>query len=356
MIIKAAVLREQNKHLVIEELYVPALAPGQVLIKVLYSGICRSQINEIKGNKGEDKYLPHTLGHEASAIVEDVGSRVTKVKKGDYVVLSWIKGEGLNENNCKYIKVGDNSVVNAGAATSFSEYSVVSENRLVKIPPEIPPTIGALLGCAVPTGVGIIKNELTAQRGKSLAIFGVGGIGFAALLGAVMAGLSPIIAIDINDDKLAYAQSNGATHIINSAREDVVQRVKEITSNSKVDDAINGGVDYAIDCVGIPSVSEMAFEVINNSGTALIAGNAKKGEKISIRPFDLILGKKIMGTWGGATQPDVDIPWYAQHYLSGTLPLDKLISKIYSLEEINQAIADLEEGRSIRALIRFKEK
>ena len=348
MIVKAAVLREQNKPLVIEELYVPALAPGQVLIKVLYSGICRSQINEIKGNKGEDKYLPHTLGHEASAIVEAVGSGVTKVKKGDYVVLSWIKGEGLDETNCKYIKVGDTSVVNAGAATSFSEYSVVSENRLVRIPKEIPPAIGALLGCAVPTGIGIIKNELAAKRGKSLAIFGVGGIGFASLLGAAMSGLSPIIAIDINDDKLKYAKSNGATHTINSSREEVIRRVTEITGNR--------GVDYAIDCAGIPSVSEAAFEVINHSGTALIAGNAKKGEKISIRPFDLILGKRIIGTWGGATKLDLDIPLYAREYLSGNLPLDKLISKIYLLEDINQAISDLEEGKIIRALIRLGEE
>ncbi len=343
MIIKAAVLREQNKPLVLEQLQVPALAPGQVLIKVLYSGICRSQINEIRGNKGEDKYLPHTLGHEASAIVEEIGSGVTKVQKGDYVILSWIKGKGLDVPNCEYIRMTDKSIVNAGAATSFSEYAVVSENRLVRISREIPPTTGALLGCAIPTGIGIIKNELAAKKGESLVIFGVGGIGFAALLGAVMYGLSPIIAVDINDDKLRYAKAHGATYTINSSREAVSQRVAEITGN--------GGVDYAVDCTGVPSVSEAAFEVIKNSGTALIAGNAKKGEKISIRPFDLILGKRIIGTWGGASKIDEDIPYYVQQYLDGNLKIDTLISREYSLDDINHAFEDLEKGEVVRALI-----
>ena len=155
---KAAVLYETNKPLVIEEVEIPKLKDGQVLVKVLFSGVCGSQLNEIKGLKGEDKYLPHLLGHEGSGIVEEVGSKVTKVKKGDYVVLCWIKGSGLDAPSCQYTK--DNIKINSGAITTFNQYSIISENRLFKIPKEVPPYVAALLGCAIPTGAGIIKNEI----------------------------------------------------------------------------------------------------------------------------------------------------------------------------------------------------
>lgn len=341
---KAAILYETNKPLVIEEIEIPELKEGQVLVKILYTGICRSQLNEIKGLKGEDKFLPHLLGHEGSGIIEKIGLGVTKVEKGDYVVLSWIKGKGLDNPSCQYSK--NNETINSGAISTFSNYAVISENRLFKIPKAVPPEIAALLGCAIPTGAGIIKNEIKTSSNKTLAIFGVGGIGSSALLYANSLDFSKIIAVDIKEDKLDFAQKIGATNTINAPKEDVISIIKELT---------NGGVDFAIESTGVKSAMEMAFESINNNGKTIIVGNLKLGEKINIDPFELIKGKKIIGTWGGATNSEEDIPFYAKQYLEGKLELDKLISKVYSLDEINSAIKDLEEGKVIRALVKFSE-
>lgn len=358
---KAAVLYEIDKPLVIEELELPPLKEGQVLVKILFSGICHSQINEIKGLKGEDKYLPHLLGHEGSGIVEEVGEGVTKVKKGDYVVLSWIKGEGLNNPSSQYLK--DDLIINSGAITTFNQLSVISENRIFKIPHEVPPKVAALLGCAIPTGAGIIKNELKLRRdenessenesnengsneseeSKSIAIFGIGGIGLSALLYAASLNCKKIIAVDINEKKLEFAKELGATKVINPVQEDPIEQIKELTAGK--------GVDYSVESSGVRKVMETAFSAINDQGTTIIAGNLKFGEKIAIDPFDLIKGKKIFGTWGGKTKPDEDIVYYAERYLQGELKLEKLISKVYPLDEINEAVKDLEEGKVIRALI-----
>jgi len=159
---RAAILWELHKPLVIEDVEVPALKKGQVLVAVLYSGLCRAQYNEMIGLKGPDKFLPHTLGHEGSGIVVDIGKGITKVKKGDYVCLSWIKGRGLDGMNTQYRS--GHCVINAGAVTTFSDYAVVSENRLTKIPKVLPADIASIIGCAVVTGCGIIQNTLSARN------------------------------------------------------------------------------------------------------------------------------------------------------------------------------------------------
>ena len=343
MKMKAAVLYELNKPLVIEELEIPPLGRGQVLVKILYTGICRTQINEMKGVKGPDKYLPHTLGHEASGIVEDIGQGVTKVEKGDYVVLHWMKGSGLDAPSTQYL-LGDKKI-NSGAITTFNEYSVISENRMTKIPREVPPDVASIIGCAVLTGSGMIKNNLKTKPENTLAVFGVGGLGTSAVLLASAIGCPIIIAVDIHDNKLKLAEECGATHTINAAKEDPVAKIKEITNGQ--------GVDQAVESSGIKSVVETAFESIRYGGTLVFAGNIKKGEKICLDPWDLINGKKIFGTYGGAARPDEDIPYYVTLYLEGKLKLEKLLTHVYRLEEINQAFEDIEKGKVGRALIRL---
>ena len=338
---KAAILYETGKPLVVETLRIPKLKDGQVLVKILYSGVCRSQLNEIKGLKGEDRFLPHLLGHEGSGIVADIGAGVTKVKKGDYVVLSWMKGNGMDVVSCQYSN-GD-AKINSGAITTFSEYSVISENRVFRISKEVAPEIAALLGCAVPTGAGIVKNTIGLKKENTIAIFGIGGIGSSALLYAGSLGCVKIIAIDVSDFKLDFAKEIGATDKINPNEEDVILRIQEITEGR--------GVDYAIESSGIKEVMELAFASIKNQGTAIIAGNLKFGEKISIDPFDLIKGKKILETWGGETHPERDIPIYVDLYISGKLKLDCLCTQIYRLADINRALEDLDNGKVGRALI-----
>ncbi|MEA1960382.1 MAG: zinc-binding dehydrogenase [Bacillota bacterium] len=343
---KAAVLYETKKPLQIEELTIPELQSGQVLVKIAYSGICRSQLNEIQGLKGKDNYLPHTLGHEGSGIVEEIGDSVSKVKLGDHVVLTWIKGEGADMPFTLY-KKADGSTVNSGAISTFMTKAVVSENRLVKIPPEMPLREAALLGCAIPTGAGIVLNTLKAQSGNSFAIFGVGGIGLSAVLASSLMNDTIIIAVDIFDCKLKLARDVGATHLINAGKEDPLAAILKITDGR--------GVDYAIEAAGLCGTMEKAFRAVrDNGGRCVLAGNLSQGEKISFDPFDLIKGKQIIGTWGGETNPDEDISKYIKWYMSGKMKLSKLITNEYQLENINEAFDDLGRGKAGRSLIKMK--
>ncbi|MBM14717.1 MAG: acetoin dehydrogenase [Nitrospina sp.] len=342
---KAAVLYETEKSLVIENgIEIPPLQAGQVLVKVAYSGICGSQLMEVKGKRGEDAYLPHLLGHEASGWVVDIGSNVTKVKPGDKVVLTWIKGSGADCKGAKY-KIG-NTTLNSGGVTTFSNYTVVSENRCVILEEGISMELAALLGCAVPTGAGIVFNTLRPGKDASIAIFGVGGIGLSAILGAKMHECSRIIAVDIEDKKLELAKEFGATDVINCKTENPVKKINQITKGQ--------GIDYSIEAAGIAKVVESAFQSIKyNGGLCVIAGHPDCKERIQLDPFDLIRGKKIVGSWGGECLPDKDIPMYVKYYKNGKLPLERMISQVYPLEKINEALSELENGRAHRILIRM---
>ncbi len=328
---KAAVLRNIGGPLVIEELEIPKLEKGQVLVKVLYSGLCRSNINEINGRKGSE-FIPHLTGHEASAMVIEVGDGVTKIGEGDFVVCSWIKGSGLEAQAVKY--KSDKGLVNAGTCSTFSEYAVVSENKIVHICKEVKPDVAALLGCAVPTGAGIIDNEILRFKQK-IAVFGIGGIGASAMMRAAALNLD-CIAFDVVPWKLVWAKVRLGVRAVNSNHFNH-----------------SGVFDLAIECSGNKSAMEMAFECLNNRGTAIIAGNLEPGEKIFVDPFDLVKGKKLRGTWGGECFLDKDIPFYAQEYLKGKFPIGKLITRVYSFDKINNGIKDLEEGNLIRGVVKF---
>lgn len=339
---KAAILVELNKPLVIDEIEIPKLKRGQVLVKILASGICRTQLNEIKGYRGKDNFLPHLLGHEASAIVLDTGKDVGKVKRGDYTVLSWIKGRGLSGGSSRYI--WRDKIVNAGAVTTFAQHSVVSENRLTKISRRVPANIAAIIGCTVATGIGIVKNFHGGKK-KSMAVFGIGGVGASVILGARLQGFTKVIAVDISGIKLKWAKVMGATYLINSFKNNASASIYKICPQ---------GVDYAIEASGVRQAMESAFSSLGKNGKLVIAGNLKRKEKISIDPYDLILGKQIIGSWGGETKPDEDIPFYAESYLSGKLPLDKLITKHFKLDEVNRALKMMEENKTLgRMVINF---
>jgi len=330
---KAAVLRNVGGPLIIEELEIPKLVPGQVLVQILYSGLCRSQINEINGRKGKE-FIPHLLGHEASGVVIEVGKDVKKVRPNDYVVCSWIKGKGFDAPIVKY--KSESGIVNAGAVATFTEYAVISENRLVAIPREIKPAAASLLGCAVPTGAGIIDSS-GINRCHKLAVFGVGGIGASALMRAVSLGVH-CVAFDIAPWKLNWVKKElgvEAPHIGDVAHYKLF--------------------DFAIESSGNKWAMEQAFYCLKPNGTAIIAGNLGPGQKISIDPFELIKGKKLRGTWGGECFLDKDIPFYASEFFEGKLSLAKLITKFYSFEQINQGLKDLGDGKLIRGVIRISE-
>ena len=339
----AAVLTEIKQPLRVEELEVPSLKEGQVLVRVAYSGVCHSQLNEIRGLRGEDKFLPHTLGHEGAGTVESIGPGVNKVSEGGSVVLTWIKGKGRDVPSASYTRQ-DGSKVNSGAISTFMEYAVISENRLVSVPNALPLRELPLLGCAIPTGAGIAFNTANIVPGTSVAIFGVGGIGLSAVIGSRLREAKVIIAVDVFDHKLELARSLGATHVVNSREKDVYSVINNITD--KV------GVDYAIEASGNSEAMELAFQSIRaGGGLCVLAGNLPAGKTISIDPLELIKGKRIIGTWGGETQPDKDIPIYLDLYRTGKLELSPLITQTYRLEEINQALDELGKGKLGRGLI-----
>lgn len=339
--IRAAVLVHHNEPLELVHLKLPELAKGQVLVKIRYSGICHTQLGEWKGLRGPDRFLPHCLGHEGSGVVTALGEGVTKVKPGDHVILSWIKGSGMDGGPVQY-QWGE-TTVNAGPITTFSEYAVISEDRVTLIPGTLSLLYAALIGCAIPTGYGAVVNVAQPRPGMSFGIFGCGGIGLSALIAAKLSGCVPIIAIDINDEKLAVAREQGATHTINPLYGPIPDVLLDITQ---------GGLDIAIEATGVPEVMEMMLPLVKRQGgIAVLIGNARFGDTISIDPHEFNLGKQLRGTWGGDTIPDRDFPRIVRLISSGIINPSFFISRIYSLEEINLAMSDLAEGKVIRPII-----
>lgn len=340
---EAGILVKTGEPLTLSELEIPPLKPGQVLVDIVFSGVCHTQILECRGYRGEDKYLPHCLGHEGSGIVNEIGPSITKVKPGDKVILSWMKGSGADVTSTIYRWNGRN--VNAGAITTFSKQSVISENRLTVVPNncDISMREAAMLGCAVPTGFGVILNVAKPRKDQSIAIFGCGGVGLCAIAGAIIAGCKPIIAIDIKEEKLRLAKKMGANYCINAIEFNPVTEIKKICPN---------GLDYAIESSGITKVMLQSIDSIRNQGGAVvIVGNAHYGEKLILDPRQFNLGKRLLGTWGGDNNPDADFPRYMELVSSKKIDLKPLTTDIYKLDEINNAINDLEEGKVIRPLI-----
>ena len=324
------------------ELSVPGR--GQVLVKIAYSGVCHSQLMEARGRRGADPYLPHLLGHEGSGKVISIGEGVSKVSPGELVVLGWIKGNGLESGGIQYHCNCLPQKINAGGVTTFNEYALVSENRVVPLPVGVPLDIAVLFGCALPTGAGIITNDLRPIAGSSVAVFGLGGIGMSALMATMLFQCAKVIAIDVSADKLELALSFGATHIVDAGTSDPISEIRALTDGL--------GVDYAVEASGQVKVIEQAFASIRRGGgVCVFATHPEQGNTISIDPYELICGKQIRGSWGGSSNPDRDIPMFAKLYLEGKLPLEKLITKRYPLEAINEALDDLEQRRVGRPLI-----
>ncbi len=333
---KAAILTELKKELTIAEITLPEkLEVGQVLVKVAYSGICGSQLGEIDGKKGEDKFLPHLLGHEASGEVIEVGAGVRTTQKGDKVVLHWKRGIGIDSECPKYDWNG--KVVNAGWIATFNEYAVISENRITKLPDNFDMRIAPLFGCAVTTGLGVINNNAMVKIGESVVVYGAGGVGLNIIQGASLSGAYPIIAVDLHDNRLELAKELGATHTINATSTDAETAIKKILENN--------GADIVIDNTGIPKIIELCYELTQPKGKTILVGVPKKGDDISIHSLPLHFGKQLTGSFGGETDPTIDIPRYAKLYQAGLLKLDELITAEYALEDINDAIADMRSGK-----------
>jgi S-(hydroxymethyl)glutathione dehydrogenase/alcohol dehydrogenase len=342
---KAAILRALNEPLTVEPITCSNPARGQILVRIAASGVCHTQLNEARGKKGKDVWLPHLLGHEAAGVVEEVGPEVTRISRGDHVVLTWIKGPGLSVGGPTCVDARGQKV-NAGPVATFAEAAVVSEDRATPIRKDMPLNLAALLGCAVATGAGAVFNSAKLEGGETVAVFGTGGIGLNAIQAAAIAGASKVIAVDIHDAKLDRARIFGATDTVNARGREPAEAIREFTGGK--------GVDVAIESAGQRVSMEAAFaSVRQGGGLAILVGNLPAGQSISIDPFQLICGKRIVGSWGGETDPGRDIPRYADMFMAGKLKLAELVSHRFTLDEINPALDALERGEVNRALIEF---
>ena len=340
--IQCAVLEKIKKPLKIKNLNFRNLKYGQVLVKIIFSGICKTQLLEIAGARGKDRWLPHALGHEGSGIVEAVGKGVTKVKRGDEVILTWIKSLGIDSESPKFYS--ENKIINAGKITTFSNYSVISENRIVKKPKNMPMDIAALFGCAIPTGMGMILNNQVHDKKNVYAVVGVGGVGFFSILALKALGFKKIIAIDNSNDKNRILKKMKIKHVLNNKKKDFNERINAISKN---------GVDVCYEATGTIQGIELGFSILNKKkGKLIFASHPISGKKIKLDPHELISGKTIAGTWGGNTNPDRDIKKYFKILDKSKINLKNFV-KIYSFKDINQALIKAKENNSFRTIIKM---
>jgi Zn-dependent alcohol dehydrogenase len=349
---RAAILVEPNKPLVVDEVELTDPAPDQVLVKLFASGVCHSQIHTMRRPARPGQRLPALLGHESTGVVVAKGRNVKHVKEGDHVITTWVDRDNsttdqplvahaLNDRT-QFVGKWRGKEVSHSAAT-WAEYALAQERMVVAMPNDVPTDITAIIGCAVMTGAGAIINTLAVRPGESVAVFGAGGIGLCAVSAAAIVDAYPIIAVDIIEEKLDFARRFGATHTVNARNVDAVQTIRELT---------HGGVDYAIDAIGLPRTQEQilgavkpGYSGLNRGGTALLIGITPPDAKAILDTSLFIGSRSFTRTSGGDCRPDRDFPIFLRWYREGKLKLDDLVTNHYRLDQINSAVDDLEHGR-----------
>lgn len=332
---RAAILTELRAPLTVADVDPPAeLEHGQVRVDVAYSGVCGSQVGEIDGVKGPDRWLPHLLGHEGSGVVAEAGPGVSTVAAGDTVVLHWMRGDGIESATPVYD--WDGTRVNAGLVTTFNEQAVVAENRVTRLPAGVPLELAPLLGCAVPTGFGVVNNDAALEAGESVVVLGAGGVGLAEVHAASLVGAAPIVAVDVHANRLDLASRLGATHTVLSG-DALEERLREVVGPD--------GADVVVENTGKPPLIELAYRLAAAQGRAILVGVPPAGRTVSIHTLPLHFGKVLTGSHGGSARPEQDIPRFGELAVAGTLQLSEMATGRYPLAAINDAIEDLRSGR-----------
>ncbi len=369
MKIKAAVAWEAGKPLSIEELDLEGPKKGEVLVKMLATGVCHTDAYTLSGADSEGVF-PVVLGHEGGGIVEEVGEGVTTLKKGDHVIPLYIpecgeckfctsgktnlcqkiretQGKGLMPDGTSRLSKDSKPIFHYMGTSTFAEYSVIAEISLAKVNKDADLSKVCLLGCGVTTGIGAVLNTAKVEEGSTVAVFGLGGIGLSCIQGAKMAKAKKIIAIDINESKFEMATKLGATDVINpkAIEGSIVDHIVKMT---------DGGVDYSFECVGSTDLMRSALECCHKGwGESIVIGVAAAGEEISTRPFQLVTGRVWKGSAFGGVKGRTELPGYVDKYMSGDINLDDLVSFNMPLEDINKAFDYMHEGKSIRTVILF---
>jgi len=341
---KAAILANIKKSLVVSKLEMPkTLEFGQVLVKIYYSGFCGSQLTEINGSRGEDKNIPHLLGHEGSGLVLDIGPGITTVSKGDHVVLHYMQSSGIESRTPKY-KWGD-KIVSAGGVTTFNDRAIISENRLTKIPKNFDLRIAPLFGCAITTGFGVINNDAQIKIGQSIVIFGLGGVGLSICQAASLVSACPIIGVDLHESKINLAKKFGLTQGFVNDFGKIDNEIRKIVGTD--------GADVVVDVTGYSKAIEQCYKLTKPDGKTILCGQPKKGDNVSIHTLPLHFKKILKGSHGGDSKPHIDIPRYIKLLSTKKINLNSLITHEYSLENINDAVSTLRGGQAGRIIIKM---
>ena len=354
--VRAVVAKEKGKPVSIETIVVPDPGPGEALVRVQACGVCHTDLHYREGAINND--FPFLLGHEASGIVESVGSDVTNVAPGDFVVLNWravcgncracLRGRPwycfATFNATQKMTLDGRALSPALGIGAFADKTLVAAGQCTKVNPAASPAAAGLIGCGVMAGLGAAMNTAAVSRGDSVAVFGCGGVGNAAIAGARLAGARTIIGIDIDDKKLAWATQFGATHTINSTREDPVARVREMTDGN--------GADVCIEAIGLPQTYEQAFFARDLAGTVVLVGVPNPTMKIELPLIEVFgRGGSLKSSWYGDCLPTRDFPMLIDLYLQGRLDLDRFVSEKIALDQVEDAFHRMERGEVLRSVV-----
>ncbi len=357
----------ESQPLHIEELELAGPGPGEVLVEIAGAGLCHSDLSVIDGSR--PRVMPMVMGHEASGIIREVGAQVHDFAPGDHVVFSFVPAcghciqcatgrpalceNGARANTAGTLLTGSRHFTNGAGqelhhhlgVSAFSQYTVAAQESLVKIDSSVPLETAALFGCAVMTGVGAVMNTARVEPGTSVVVFGLGGVGISVLLGARAAGAYPIVAVDLLDQKLELARSTGATYALNATRDGLIQAIKELTG---------GGAHYAFESVGNERVLIQAYQATRRGGTTVTIGLPHPSKQFTVSALSLVAEERtVRGSYMGSAIPRRDIPRYIALYQAGLLPVDVLLSRAITLDEINPSFETLAKGEAVRQIVRF---
>ena len=354
--VRAVVARAKGEPVAVEIIEVPDPGPGEVLVTVQACGVCHTDLHYREGAINDD--FPFLLGHEAAGTVEEVGDGVTNVAVGDFVVLNWravcgqcrscLRGRPwycfATHNATQKMTLDGAELSPALGIGAFAEKTLVAAGQATKVNPAAPPEVAGLIGCGVMAGLGAAMNTGGVGRGDSVAVFGCGGVGDAAIAGSRLAGAHTIIAVDIDDRKLDIARNFGATHTVNSTNEDPIEAIRGLTGGN--------GVDVAIEAVGLPSTYEQAFYSRDLAGTVVRVGVPIPEMKVELPMIEVFgRGGTLKSSWYGDCLPSRDFPMLIDLYLQGRLDLDRFVSETIALDEVEEAFHAMERGEVLRSVV-----
>ena len=358
---RVVVLPKDTNTLRIETVELPLPGPSQVEIRQFASGICHSQLHQV--HRPRQRNL--LLGHESTGVVTRAGSNVTHVAEGDIVLVTWVPRNPMDEQTPPVgasLQLADCKAFSKDVFT-WADHTIADQQYVVKVNPDIARDVAAIIGCAVMTGAGAVINTVDVQPGESIAIFGVGGVGLSAVAAAKIAGANPIIAIDLDEEKLTFARRFGATHCINARKEDPVDAIHSLTINESAftfQGKPVSGADYTIDCIGVPETMRQIVSACRKGqfgarqgGEAVLVGIP--GSNLELNTIDVVLAEKsFKGSIGGSCMPDRDLPLFLDWHKNGDLDLEALVTRRFRIDEINEAVEALASGEILgRAILEF---